>query len=78
VYRPRIVAGGARTAIGWTTAAGAIAMIELLAEGALPDSGFVCQEQVSLDTFLATSAGQMLAREPPAAVRDDIPLQPVA
>jgi saccharopine dehydrogenase (NAD+, L-lysine-forming) len=78
VYRPRIVAGSARTAIGWTTAAGAIAMIELLAEGALPNSGFVRQEQVSLDAFLATSAGQMLAREPPTDVRDDISLQPVA
>ena len=64
VYRPRIVAGATRTAIAWTTAAGAVGMVELLAEGSLPDSGFVCQEDVSLDAFLATSAGQMLAREP--------------
>jgi saccharopine dehydrogenase-like NADP-dependent oxidoreductase len=78
VYRPRIVAGGARTAIAWTTAAGAVGMIELLAQGSLPDSGFVCQEDVSLDAFLATSAGQMLAREPSADVRDDISLLPVA
>jgi hypothetical protein len=53
-------------------------MVELLAEGSLPDSGFVCQEDVSLDAFLATSAGQMLAHEPPAEVRYDIPLLPVA
>ena len=78
VYRPRIVAGGARTAIAWTTAAGAVGMIELLAGGALPGSGFVCQEDVPLDAFLATSAGQMLAREPSADVRDDISLLPVA
>ena len=78
VYRPRIVAGGARTAIAWTTAAGAVGMVELLAQGSLPDSGFVCQEDVSLDAFLATSAGQMLAGEPRAEVRDDIPLLPVA
>jgi saccharopine dehydrogenase (NAD+, L-lysine-forming) len=77
VYRPRIVAGSARTAIAWTTAAGAVGMVELLAEGSLPHSGFVCQEDVSLDAFLATSAGQMLAREPPAEVRDDISLLPV-
>jgi saccharopine dehydrogenase-like NADP-dependent oxidoreductase len=77
VYRPRTVAGDARTAISWTTAAGAVAMLELLAEGSLPESGFVRQEQVSLDAFLATSAGQMLAREPPADVRDDISLLPV-
>jgi saccharopine dehydrogenase-like NADP-dependent oxidoreductase len=78
VYRPRVVAGSARTAIEWTTAAGAIGMIELLAEGSLPDSGFVCQEDVSLSAFLATSAGQMLAGEPFEEVRDDISLLPVA
>src|SRR5262245_53943997 len=78
VYRPRIVAGGARTAIAWTTAAGAVGMVELLAEGSLPDSGFVCQEDVSLDAFLATKAGQLLAREPDAQMRDEIPLMPVA
>jgi saccharopine dehydrogenase-like NADP-dependent oxidoreductase len=72
VYRPRIVAGAERTAIAWTTAAGAVGMVELLAEGSLPDSGFVCQEDVSLDAFLATSAGQMLAREPHADVGDDV------
>ena len=77
VYRPRIVAGGARTAISWSTAAGAVGMIELLAEGLLPDSGFVRQEDVSLNALLATSAGEMLAREPPADVRDDISLMPV-
>jgi saccharopine dehydrogenase (NAD+, L-lysine-forming) len=77
VYRPRIVAGVERTAIAWTTAAGAVGMVELLAEGSLPDSGFVRQEDVSLDAFLATSAGQMLAREPHADVGDDV-LVPVA
>jgi saccharopine dehydrogenase-like NADP-dependent oxidoreductase len=78
VYRPRVVAGGARTAIVWTTAAGAVAMIELLAEGSLPDSGFVCQEDVPLDAFLATSAGQMLAGEPSADAGDVVSLAPVA
>jgi saccharopine dehydrogenase-like NADP-dependent oxidoreductase len=78
VYRPRLVAGAVRTAIAWTTAAGAVGMIELLAEGSLPLSGFVCQEEVALDAFLATSAGQMLARDPSAGVRDDASLLPVA
>ena len=78
VYRPRTVAGATRTAIAWTTAAGAVGMVELLAEGSLPDAGFVCQEGVSLDAFLATKAGQMLAREPRAEMHDDIPLMPVA
>lgn len=76
-YRPRVVAGEERTAIAWTTAAGAVGMIELLAEGALPDSGFVCQEDVSLDAFLATSAGQMLERDPSVGVSDDNSLLPV-
>jgi saccharopine dehydrogenase-like NADP-dependent oxidoreductase len=78
IYRPRTVAGGTRTAISWTTAAGAVAMIELLAEGLLADSGFVCQEDVSLEAFFATTAGQMLAREPSAEVRDTSSLLPVA
>jgi saccharopine dehydrogenase-like NADP-dependent oxidoreductase len=72
------VASEERTAIAWTTAAGAVGMLELLAEGSLPDSGFVCQEDVSLDAFLATSAGQMLARDPSVGVSDDISLLPVA
>lgn len=78
VYRPRTTAGATRTAIAWTTAAGAVGMIELLAEGSLPGSGFVCQEDVSLNAFLATSAGQMLASDPSTGVRDDISLLPVA
>jgi saccharopine dehydrogenase (NAD+, L-lysine-forming) len=77
VYRPRLVAGATRTTIAWTTAAGVVGMIELLAEGSLPHSGLVRQEDVSLDAFLATSAGQMLAREPHADVGDDV-LLPVA
>ncbi|MDX6587581.1 MAG: hypothetical protein QOI31_2054 [Solirubrobacterales bacterium] len=78
IYRPRMVAGAPRTAIAWTTAAGAVGMIELLAEGSLPDSGFVCQEDVSLDAFLATKAGQMLAREPHVDMVDDEPFMPVS
>jgi hypothetical protein len=53
-------------------------MIELLAEGSLPGPGFVCQEGVALDAFLATSAGQMLARDASAETREDISLLPVA
>jgi saccharopine dehydrogenase-like NADP-dependent oxidoreductase len=77
-YRPRMVAGTGRTAIAWTTAAGAVGMVELLAAGSLPDSGFVTQEEVSLEAFLATSAGQMLARDPSVGVSDDMSLLPVA
>jgi saccharopine dehydrogenase-like NADP-dependent oxidoreductase len=77
-YRPRTAAGQERTAIAWTTAAGAVGMVELLAQGSLPDSGFVCQEDVSLEAFLTTSSGQMLARDPSVGVSEDTSLLPVA
>jgi saccharopine dehydrogenase-like NADP-dependent oxidoreductase len=77
VYRPRIVAGEERTAIAWTTAAGAVGMLELLVQGLLPESGFVRQEDVSLDAFLATSAGQMLGAEPSTEVHDRVSPLPV-
>jgi saccharopine dehydrogenase-like NADP-dependent oxidoreductase len=77
VYRPRIVAGEERTTIAWTTAAGAVAMLELLVAGSLPDSGFVRQEDVSLHAFLATSAGQLLGGEPATDLRRAISPLPV-
>jgi len=60
-YRPREIAGAVRTSIAWTTAAGAVGMVELLAQGALPACGFIRQEEVPLGSFLRTSAGQLLA-----------------
>jgi saccharopine dehydrogenase-like NADP-dependent oxidoreductase len=77
LYRPRTIAGQARTAIAWTTAAGAVAMLELLARGALPEAGFVRQEDVALDLFLTTSAGQLLADGSTGRVSDEASL-PVA
>lgn len=74
VYRPREIAGSVRTAIAWTTAAGAVAMLELLAQGALPDSGFIRQEDVRLEDFLQTSAGRLLADELPGTVFDEAPV----
>ncbi len=61
LYRPRPIGGQVRTAISWTTAASAVAMVELLASGELPGAGFVHQEDVPLDVFLTNSAGQLLA-----------------
>jgi saccharopine dehydrogenase-like NADP-dependent oxidoreductase len=63
LYRPQVIAGEVRTAIAWTTAAGAVAMVELLAGGALPTAGFVRQEDVPLDLFMSTSAGQLLVHD---------------
>lgn len=50
-----------RTAIELTTAAGVVGVFELLREGKLPRSGFVGQEQASLEAFLATRVGHYYA-----------------
>ena len=61
-----------------TTAAGVCAMVDLMREGRLPDRGFVRQEEVSLETFLANRFGRYYdapeeshARHAPASDRLD-------
>ncbi|WP_140626635.1 saccharopine dehydrogenase family protein [Methylibium rhizosphaerae] len=51
--------GTMRSAIQITTASSLAAMLDLLAQGQLPQQGFVRQEEVSLDTFLANRFGQV-------------------
>jgi saccharopine dehydrogenase (NAD+, L-lysine-forming) len=60
-YAPRRIAGRHCTSIAWTTAAGVVGVVQLLAAGELPQRGLVRQEDVSLDAFLATGAGALLA-----------------
>lgn len=60
MYEPRLLYGKKRTAIAWTTAAGACAVVELVANGTLPGSGFIKQEQVWLSDFFATKSGGLL------------------
>ncbi|MDM0036146.1 saccharopine dehydrogenase NADP-binding domain-containing protein [Variovorax sp. J22P271] len=57
-----------RTAIELATAAGVVGVFELLRTGRLPARGFVGQERVALDDFLATRVGACYAalREPGA------------
>ncbi len=50
-------AGKLRSGIQVTTAGSACAMLDLLAQGQLPQRGFVRQEDVALDTFLANRFG---------------------
>lgn len=57
-YRPQHIAGAVRTAIAWTTSASAAAVIELVRDGALPQRGFLKQEDVPFAPFLATRAGR--------------------
>ncbi len=60
-YRPLTVAGKRRTAIAWTTAASVVAIVEMVRDGALPQRGFLRQEDVSLAEFLATRTGALYA-----------------
>lgn len=56
-YRPLDIDGQTWRAISWTTAASAVAVVELVAAGKLPSKGFVRQEDISLDDLLATRSG---------------------
>jgi len=58
-YRPTELFGQQRTAIAWTTSASVAAVIELVRAGTLPARGFVRQETISLDGFLATKMGRL-------------------
>lgn len=59
----RLVNGHLLSAIQLTTAAGICAMVDLHREGALPQRGFVRQEQAPLAAFLANRFGRHYAAE---------------
>lgn len=63
-YRPLEIAGRERTAIAWTTAASACAVIEMVSNGTLPDRGFIKQEEIDLEKFLETQNGRLYAGQP--------------
>jgi saccharopine dehydrogenase-like NADP-dependent oxidoreductase len=54
--------GVTRSAIQITTASGICAVLDMLAQGALPQRGFVRQEDITLDAFLANRFGRAYAR----------------
>ncbi len=60
-YRPITLAGAEQTAIAWTTSASVVAVIEMVRDGLLPQRGFLRQEDVELDAFLATPTGRLFA-----------------
>ncbi len=62
-YRPKLIAGTMRTAIAWTTASSVVAIIEMVRDGKLPDHGFLKQEDISFDDFIATPTGSLYASE---------------
>ncbi len=58
-FRPASIDGVSYTAIAWTTAGSVVAVIEMVRAGALPGKGFLRQEEIPLDAFLATTTGQL-------------------
>jgi saccharopine dehydrogenase-like NADP-dependent oxidoreductase len=58
----QVLAGKLRSGIQVTTASSACAMLDLLAQGRLPQRGFVRQEDVALDDFLGNRFGCVYAQ----------------
>lgn len=58
----RRVGAAVRSAIQITTASGICAVLDMLADGSLPARGFVRQEDIALDAFLANRFGQAYAQ----------------
>ena len=56
-YRPIEIAGRSWTAIAWTAARSVVAVMEMVRDGKLPSQGFLKQEDVPLEAFLATRTG---------------------
>jgi saccharopine dehydrogenase-like NADP-dependent oxidoreductase len=60
-YYPIEIAGKQRTAIAWTTSASVVAVIEMVRAGSLPAQGFLKQESIPLEPFMATKTGNYYA-----------------
>ena len=60
-YQPLRINDRVWRAISWTTAASAVAVVELVAAGKLPGAGFISQEDIPLAALLATSNGARFA-----------------
>lgn len=59
----QVMHGTLRSAIQVTTASSLAAMLDLLAQGRLPQAGFLRQEQLALDDFLANRFGRVYGAE---------------
>lgn len=63
-YHPIQLQGKEWRAISWTTAASIAAVVELVFSGALPQRGFVRQEDIGLEQFLSTKWGKLFGAPP--------------
>ena len=60
-YYPIDVGGTRSTAIAWTTSASVVSVISMVREGALPQQGFIRQEEIPFAPYLATGTGKLFA-----------------
>jgi saccharopine dehydrogenase-like NADP-dependent oxidoreductase len=60
-YQPLEINGKVWRAISWTTATSAAAVVELVAEGRLPQTGFIKQEDIAFADLLSTKNGARFA-----------------
>ena len=56
-YHPIEIDGVHWRAISWTTAASVAAVVEMVTDGTLPNKGFIKQEEIPFEAFLATTNG---------------------
>lgn len=57
-FYPIEIDGNHWRAISWTTAASIAAVVEMVAKGTLAQKGFIKQEEIDFNAFLATENGQ--------------------
>ncbi len=58
-YHPKHIQGKNWRAISWTTAASVAAVVEMVADGKLPQQGFIKQEEIPFDAFMQTVNGAL-------------------
>ena len=58
-YHPKMIHGKEWRAISWTTAASVAAVVEMVANGDLPQKGFIKQEEISFEAFCKTKNGAL-------------------
>jgi len=75
---PQVLAGQMRSAIQITTASSLCALLDLLADGKLPQRGFVRQEDVALDDFLGNRFGQVYDRPSLVQTAESARLRPTS
>ena len=72
-YLPLDIGGRRWRAISWTTAASAVAVVELVADGRISSAAwFVKQEDIALADLLDTTAGRLFAETGIAPVKKDL------